>query len=152
MGVKDIAHILLRIDAFSRTETQLEVVKKKEAFLAQAMDVLWKQAKEKAKAREVAKHARKVAAKEANWSGWALADVQAAVSLPIDIVNRSLLLSARLEKEGNLNCRQIIRFVLDHNRKMERIWEQMQELAANMTPAGLEDLVIPTLKDLATLV
>lgn len=77
------------------------------------------------RALEVAKQARKVAEEQANRSRWAVADVKAALNFPIDNVSCSLLFSTRLEKEGKLNQGQIIRFLPDHSRKIERTGEQM---------------------------
>ena len=58
------------------------------------------------------------------------------MSFPVDTVNRSLLFTAFLEKEGKINRSQIIRFLMDHAQKMEHTWDNMQVLVANITPAS----------------
>ena len=58
-----------------------------------------------------------------------------ALSVPIDVVNRSLLFTNFLEKKGKINRPQIIRFLLDHARNMERTWDNMQTLVSHMKPA-----------------
>ena len=47
-------------------------------------------------------------------SARALADVRDALNFPVDTVNRSLLFTNFLEKDGKINRSQIIRFLMDH--------------------------------------
>lgn len=61
-----------------------------------------------------AQQSEKSTIERANHSGWALAEVKNALNFPVDCVNRSLLFSARLERDEKLYKRQIIRFLLDH--------------------------------------
>lgn len=77
---------------------------------------------------------------------------KASLNFLVDTVNQSLLFKACLEKEGKLNRGQMICFLVDHNRKMEETWEQTQEMAANMTLAGPEELAIRGAIELTTLV
>ena len=58
------------------------------------------------------------------------------MSFPVDTVNRSLLFTAFLEKEGKINRSQIIRFLMDHARKMEHTWDNMQVLVVNISLAS----------------
>jgi hypothetical protein len=74
------------------------------------------------------------AQEKANASGLALAEVQTALSFPADTVNRALLFTENLERDEKLNRGQIIRFLLDHSKKMEKTWSRMQELIRNMFP------------------
>lgn len=150
LGVEEIGLMIPRIMDPRKIHTRLEVIETQLAFLAQAMEVLQKQLEEKEKALVDVEQARKVAEECANQSAWALADVQTALSFLVDNVNRSLLFSARLEKVSKLNWGEIIRFLLDHSRNMERTWEHMQELAANMTPEGREALTTLVRAELAT--
>jgi hypothetical protein len=64
-----------------------------------------------------------------------LTEVRTALSFPVDVINRSLLFTNFLEKEGMINRPQIIRFMQDHARNMERTWDNMQTLVSNMKPA-----------------
>ena len=64
--------------------------------------------------------------------GRALTEVRSALNFPADTVNRALLYTKNLERDEKLNRAQIIRFLLDHSRKMEKTWGKMQELANNM--------------------
>ena len=58
------------------------------------------------------------------------------MDFPVDTVNRNLLFTTFLEKEGKLNRPQIIRFLMDHARNMEHTWDNMQVLVANITLAA----------------
>ena len=62
----------------------------------------------------------------------ALADVRDALNFPVDIVNRSLLFTNFLEKDGKINRAQIIRFLMDHAQKMEATWDKVQVLVSNV--------------------
>lgn len=79
-----------------------------------------------------------------------MAEVWTALDFSLHTVNLSLSFTARLEKEDQLNTRQIIRFLLDHNQKMEKRWKLMQMLVANMTPEGSEAHGTQALEFLAT--
>ena len=74
------------------------------------------------------------AQEKANASGKAMEEVRTALSFPVDTVNRALLFTETLERDEKLNRGQIIRFLLDHGRKMEKTWSRMQELVRNMFP------------------
>ena len=65
----------------------------------------------------------------------ALSKVRTALSFPVDMVNRALLFTEDLEWDEKLNCGQIIRFLLDHGRKMEKTWVKMLYLV-NHLPVG----------------
>ena len=59
-----------------------------------------------------------------------------ALAIPVDVFNKAHLFEARLERDDQLSRGPIIRFLTDQNRKIEKTWEQMRELVANMTPEG----------------
>ena len=63
-----------------------------------------------------------------------MTDVREALNFPVDTVNRSLLFTNFLEKDGKINRQQIIRFLMDHARKMETTWDKMQVLVSNVQP------------------
>lgn len=99
-----------------------------------------------------ARQAHKAVEERANASVGALAEVRTVLNFPFDTVNRCLLFTTQLEKEDKLNRGHIIRFYLDHSQKMEKTWENMVELVANMTPEGPETRGTQAPKELATLV
>ena len=68
---------------------------------------------------ELARAKQPVVERKTNASAQALTEVRAALNFLVDTVNRSLLFTAFLEKEGKINRSQIIRFLMDHARKME---------------------------------
>lgn len=55
-----------------------------------------------------------------------------------------------MEEEDKLNRGQIIRFFLDYSRKMEKMWELMQEMVANMTLEGFKACGTKVVDDHAT--
>ena len=79
---------------------------------------------------------KKEAEVRANASAQALAGVKEALAIPVDVFNKAHLFEARLERDDQLSRGPIIRFLTDQSRKMEKTWEQMRELVANMTPEG----------------
>ena len=85
---------------------------------------------------DLARAEQQTAERKADASAQALSEVQTALSFPVDTVNRSLLFTAFLEKEGKINRSQIIRFLMDHARKMEHTWDNMQVLVANISLAS----------------
>ena len=84
---------------------------------------------------KLARAKQQAAEQKADASARALTEVRTALSFPVDVVNRSLLFTNFLEKEGKINRPQIIRFLLDHARNMERTWDNMQTLVSNMKSA-----------------
>ena len=81
---------------------------------------------------EEAHRTTREAQERAKASRRALTEVCTALGFPVDIVNRAFLYTENLERDEKLNRAQIIRFLLNHNRKMEKTWGKMQELVNNM--------------------
>ena len=63
---------------------------------------------------EFTREEREVAERRAEESAQALTEVREALNFPVDTVNRSLLFTNFLEKEGKIHRPQIIRFLMDH--------------------------------------
>ena len=84
-----------------------------------------------------AEQAKKEAEDRATESAKALAGVRQFLVHPIDVVNKARLFDAKLDKEEKLSRANVIRFLNDQARKMERTWEQMQTLVANRGPEEL---------------
>ena len=95
---------------------------------------LWSQLEKAEAALEEAHRTTREAQEKAAASGQALTEVRSALNFPVDTVNRALLYIENLERDENLNRAQIIRFLLNHSRKMEKTWDKMQELVNNMAP------------------
>ena len=85
---------------------------------------------------DIARAEQRAAERRANTSAQVLIDVRAALDFPVDTVNRSLLFTAFLEKEGKINISQIIWFLMDHARSMQRTWDNMQLLVSNLKSAA----------------
>lgn len=66
---------------------------------------------------------------------WCLEEVREALTFPVDTVNRSLFFDELLDKQGKVNRSHVIRFLLDHGRKMERTWGFMREMAEHFQEA-----------------
>ena len=81
---------------------------------------------------ELARAEQRAADWRVDASAWALAEVRTAFNFSVDTVNRGLLFTNFLEKEGKINRPQIIRFLLDHARNIERTWDNMQTLVSNI--------------------
>ena len=117
--------------------------------MAQAMTQLREQVRHTEAALLEARRQKEEAEEKANASARALEQVRTALTFPVDTVNRSLLYTEELEKGERLNRSQIIRFLIDHGRKMEGTWEKMQVLVSNMSVAfppsqGTQTPVTPT--------
>ena len=87
---------------------------------------------------DLARAEQRAAEQRAETSAKALTEVKAALDFPVDIVNRSLLLTNFLEKEGKINRPQIIRFLMYHARNIEHTWDNMQTSVLNIRPAEEE--------------
>ena len=134
VGVNDLADLFPRIKELKQKEIRLQLQEEQQANFAKSNTHLRKQL-EKAEAElGAAQTARTEAEAKADASARLLVEVRAALSFPVDTVNRSLLYTESLEKQEKLTRGQIIRFLLDHSRKMETTWKKMQELVQHLIP------------------
>jgi len=150
LGTDDPEVMVARLRELRNQETRLQILEQQQATMAKTCASLRTQAQAAEKELGEALRLKTEAEERANASARALAEVKAALDFPVDTVNRSLLFTARLEKEGNLNRGQIIRFLQDHSRKMEKTWVLMQGLVAQLIPAGPEDRGTQAPQDLST--
>lgn len=135
LGVPALDDIIPRIQDLQRKEVQLTVLEDQQKVMTQAMTQLREQVRNTEGALLEARRQKEEAEERANASAKALGEVRNALEFPADTVNRSLLYTEELEKGERLNRGQIIRFLLDHGRKMEGTWEKMQQLVRNMSVA-----------------
>ena len=150
VGVQELSEVIPVIKGMKNVSTRLRVMEEQQAFLAGAMETLRRQLEDTNRDRAQAEEARRVAEEKAKASALALAEIRKVLDFPVDTIHRSLLFTERLETEGKLNRGQIIRFLNDHGRKMEKTWGQMRELVANLAPEGPEERSTQAPEDLVT--
>ena len=126
MGESD--NIVDRLRALRRFEVRFQLLQEQQNTMNNMVANMQEQ-------QELAQAEQQAAERKTDASARALSEVWVALSFPVDIVNRSLLFTSFLEKEGKINKPQIIRFLQDHAQNMERTRDNMQTLVSNMKPA-----------------
>ena len=150
LNAPSVLSIIPQIKDLQSQVIQLQVMQEQLAMGHRTHEILRKQLEEKDRELQLAVELRKEAEERAQGSALALVEVRKNLDFPVDTVNRSLLFTAQLEKEGCTNRGQIIRFLMEHSRKMETTWKLMQGLVANMKPEGPEERATQAPEDLAT--
>ena len=128
LNVDTFEEIGPRIRDLKRMQVRLEITKGQHAMITQVAARLRKELDAEVAAHAEERKARELAEQRANESARALVEVRDALNFPVDTVNRSILFTAGLEKEDRMTRGQMIKFLLEHGRKMERTWEKMQLL------------------------
>ena len=125
LGQDDATATISRIRELRQNEVNLQVLREQQTTLNATVRRMKEQT-------DLARRECAAAELRAEDSARALADVRDALNFPVDIVNRGLLFTNFLEKDGKINRAQIIRFLMDHAQRMESTWDKMQVLVSNM--------------------
>ena len=133
-GATGIEDLFSRLDGIKTRDILLRQMEDRQAILNRTNSDLRDRLQKTEDALRTAHRSEEEAQAKANTSGRAMVEVCEALSFPVDTVNRALLFTENLERDEKLNRGQIIRFLMDHSRRMEKTWSCMQELVWNMFP------------------
>ena len=107
LGLDDATATINRIRELRQNEVNLQVLREQQNTINATIRRMREQT-------DLARRECAAAELRVEDSARALADVRDALNFPVDTVNRSLLFTNFLEKDGKINRAQIIRFLMDH--------------------------------------